>query len=64
MEIIKIDLGGEKVEQSKELSKNLMNINKEQTDWADYLDYTKFYEAAEINNHLQELFKKDFENIK
>jgi hypothetical protein len=63
MEIIKIDLGGEEVEQTKEISENLMNIDKEQTDWADYLDYTKFWEPAEINNHLQELFEKDFSFI-
>ena len=60
MKIIKIDLGGEKMEQTRELSKNLMNHDKEQIEWADYLDYTRFYEPAEINNRLQELFKKDF----
>ena len=60
MKIIKVELGGEKMEQTKELSKNLINNDKEQTNWADYLDYTKFYEPAEINNRLQELFKKDF----
>ncbi|MFX0011340.1 MAG: hypothetical protein ACFE9R_13575 [Candidatus Hermodarchaeota archaeon] len=52
------------MEQTKELNKNVMNTDKEQTNWADFLDYTRFYEAGEINNHLQELFKKDFENIK
>jgi hypothetical protein len=62
VKIIKKDLGGEKMEQNKELSENLINNDKEQANWADYLDYTKFYEPAEINNHLQELFKKDFEN--
>lgn len=64
MKIIKKDLGGEKMEETKELSENLINNDKEQAKWADYLDYTKFYEPAEINNRLQELFKKDIENIK
>ena len=34
---------------------------KEEINWAKYLDYTRFFEPAEINNISQELFKKDFE---
>ena len=37
--------------------------NKEEINWAKYLDYTTFTEPAEINNISQELFKKDFENF-
>ena len=37
---------------------------KEEIDWAKFLDYTKFFEPAEINNISQELFKKDFEENK
>jgi hypothetical protein len=33
---------------------------KEEIDWAKYLDYTRSFEPAEINNISQELFKKDF----
>jgi hypothetical protein len=35
-------------------------LEKEEIDWAKYLDYTRFFEPAEINNITQELFKEDF----
>ena len=38
-------------------------IEKEEIDWAKYLDYTKSFEPAEINNISQELFKEDFKEI-
>ena len=38
-------------------------IEKEEIDWAKYLDYTKSFEPAEINNIAQELFKEDFKEI-
>ena len=34
---------------------------KEEINWAQYLDHTRFFEPAELNNILQELFKKDFD---
>ncbi|MBY8984266.1 MAG: hypothetical protein KGD65_04295 [Candidatus Lokiarchaeota archaeon] len=34
---------------------------KEKINWEQYLDYTQFFEPAEINNISQEFFKKDFE---
>lgn len=37
---------------------------KEEIDWSEYLDYTRFFEPAEINNIYQELFKEDFEKNK
>ena len=49
----------EKTEQRIRTISNLIekNINR-----AEYLDYTKNFEPAEINNISQELFKKDFES--
>jgi hypothetical protein len=34
---------------------------KEEINWAQYLDYTKFFEPAEINNISLEVYKKNFE---
>jgi hypothetical protein len=39
----------------------ITHSEKEEINWAQYLDYTKYFEPAEINNFSQELFKKDFE---
>jgi hypothetical protein len=36
---------------------------KKEINWAKYLDYTRFFEPAEINNINQELFKEDFKEI-
>ena len=33
---------------------------KEEINWAEYLDYTKYFEPGEINNKSLDLFKKDF----
>ena len=48
----------EKTEQRTEI---ITRSEKEEINWAQYLDYTQFFEPAEINNVSQELFKKDFE---
>ncbi len=48
----------EKTEQTAEI---ISSTEKEEINWAKYLDYTKFFEPAEVNNISQELFKKDFE---
>ncbi len=48
----------EKTEQRTEINSNVEN---EEIDWAKYLDFTQFFEPAEVNNISQELFKKDFE---
>ncbi len=39
----------------------ITRTEKEEINWAKYLDYTNFFEPAEINNISQEFFKKDFE---
>ena len=38
-------------------------MEKEEIDWAKYLDYTRFLQPAEINNFSQEQFKKAYEDI-
>ena len=43
----------------KKISINTRGIENE-SNWAEYLDYTKFFEPAEINNIMLEFFKKDF----
>jgi len=49
------------MEKSEEDKKITCSPEKEEFDWAKYLDYTRFFEPGEINNIAQELFKKDFE---
>ena len=49
------------MEKPEEKSNIASSSEKEEIDWAKYLDYTRFYEPGEINNITQELFKKDFE---
>ncbi|MFX0030871.1 MAG: hypothetical protein ACFE8B_16780 [Candidatus Hermodarchaeota archaeon] len=44
--------------------KILPKTEKEEIDWAKYLDHTRFLQPGEINNFSQELFKKDFEEPK
>ncbi|MFX1477396.1 MAG: hypothetical protein ACFFCI_04625 [Promethearchaeota archaeon] len=39
-------------------------IKRTDIDWAKYLDYTRFFEPAEINNISQDLFQKDADEIK
>jgi hypothetical protein len=34
---------------------------KRETDWAEYLDYTRFYEPGETNNEKLDRHIKDFE---
>jgi len=53
--------GGEKMEDTKPEIAMIPHPKKEEINWAKYLDYTRFFEPAEINNISQELFKKDFE---
>jgi len=55
--------GGEKMEETEEPTILRTIIEKEEIDWAKYLDYTKSFEPAEINNITQELFKEDFKEI-
>ena len=55
--------GGEKMEETEEPTILRSIIEKEEIDWAKYLDYTKSFEPAEINNIAQELFKEDFKEI-
>ena len=37
---------------------------KEEINWAEYLDITRIFEPAEINNISQDIFKRDFEPLK
>jgi hypothetical protein len=53
--------GGEEVEKTEQKVSIISKPIKEEIKWADYLDYTRFFEPAEINNISQELFKKDCE---
>ena len=55
--------GGEKMEKTEEQLIMRSIIEKEEIDWAKYLDYTRFFEPAEINNITQELFKEAFKEI-
>jgi hypothetical protein len=52
--------GGEILEETKQKFSEISPQEKKEIDWAKYLDYTRFFEPAEINNIAQELFKKDF----
>ena len=61
---MKNEKGGVKMEKTKEKSDIASSSEKEEIDWAEYLDYTRFFEPGEINNIAQELFKKDFEDNK
>lgn len=56
--------GGEMLEKTKQKLAESSLQEKNEIDWAKYLDYTRFLEPAEINNITQELFKKDFEENK
>ena len=60
---IKKQKGGKKMEKSKQKSTIVSRSIKKESNWEEYLDYTKFYEPAEINNEYLEQFEKDF-NIK
>ncbi len=51
----------EKTEQGAAM---ISSVEKEEINWAKHLDYTRFFEPAEINNISQELFKEDFEQNK
>ena len=51
------------MEKTKERISMIRNQEKAEINWAEYLDYTRFFEPAEINNISQELFKTDFEKI-
>jgi len=37
---------------------------KEEIDWARYLDYTRFFKPADINFVSQDFYKGDIEKIK
>ncbi|MFW9877845.1 MAG: hypothetical protein ACFFG0_32585 [Candidatus Thorarchaeota archaeon] len=49
------------MEKTEEKVIEIIHSKKKEINWAKYLDYTRFFEPAEINNISQELFKKDFE---
>ncbi|MFX1377237.1 MAG: hypothetical protein ACFFA0_15645 [Promethearchaeota archaeon] len=49
------------MEKTKDVTEINSTMEKEEIDWAKFLDYTRFFDSAEVNNINQELFKKDFE---
>ena len=49
------------MEKTEQKASIISSTEKEETNWAQYLDHTRFFEPAELNNISQELFKKDFE---
>ena len=53
--------GGERMEKTEQRAAIISSAEKEEINWAKYFDYTTFFEPAELNNILLELFKKDFE---
>ena len=61
--ILENDEGGDIMEETERKSIKLPRNEKSEIDWAEYLDYSKFNEPGEINNTLQELYKKDFEKF-
>ncbi len=57
---LKKQKGGEILEKTEQKFSEISPQEKSEIDWAKYLDYTRFFEPAEINNIAQEFFKKDF----
>ena len=49
------------MEKTEQRAAIITSAEKEEINWAKYFDYTTFFEPAELNNILLELFKKDFE---
>jgi len=52
------------MEKTEQRAAIISEVEKGEINWAEYLDYTMFFEPAELNNISQELFKKDFEKTK
>jgi len=48
------------MEKTKQKISISTRVIENESNWAEYLDYTKFFEPAEINNIMLEFFKKDF----
>jgi len=47
------------MEKTEERIAEISPPSKESINWAEYLDYARIFEPAEINNISQEFFKKD-----
>jgi hypothetical protein len=56
--------GGEKMEETEPKVAIISYHKKEEINWAEYLDYARNFEPAEINNISQDIFKRDFEPSK
>ena len=52
--------GVKDMEKTKQKISISTRVIENESNWAEYLDYTKFFEPAEINNIMLEFFKKDF----
>ncbi len=52
------------MEKTEQRAAIISEVEKGEINWAKYLDHTRFFEPAELNNILQELFKEDFEQKK
>ena len=52
------------MEKSERLDEKILYKEKLESNWAEILDYTRFYTPAEINNLSLDYFKKDLEYLK
>lgn len=48
------------MEKTKQKISISTRVIENESNWAEHLDYTKFFEPAEINNIMLEFFNKDF----
>jgi len=49
------------MEKAEERATKISSAEKEEINWAEYLDYTRFFKPGEVDNISLELFKKDLE---
>ena len=49
------------MEKAEKRATKFSSTEKEEINWAEYLDYTRFFKPGEVNNISLELFIKDLE---
>ena len=49
------------MEKTEQRASMISDVEKEEINWAEYLDYTRFFKPGEVDNISLELFKKDLE---
>ena len=52
------------MEKAQKRATEFSSTEKEEINWAEYLDYTRFFEPGEVNNSSMELFIKGCEEPK